>query len=175
MCAFKEEDSQLFDRDMLERNITAYTYQWIRAVTNGVWGARILHHIDTFRNLFYQAWHSNAGWGRFGTYNLDTGAVIFESGVAANYIPATLTIPITVFTSNATHVTMSASHARYVVIVRNSLTDIEIWKDGALLQAINLLLYDPLMTNVEVLTMSQDGRWILVVTDLDNLICFRGD
>lgn len=170
-----EEDQQLFDRDMLEGNYTTYTHMWTNAITNGLTYPRISQHIDTLRNMYYQEWESAAGWDRFGVYNLDTGAVVYESPVAANYIWQFPNAVERVFISNTTLFDRASSHARYVLIVRADGFTIEVWKDGAMLWTIPITTPDPLATTVDLVTMSQDGRWILVVTDTPNVVCFRGD
>lgn len=175
MCAHQLGDEVLFDRDMLEGNWTTYTHLWTRAITNGYTFGQIAHSIDTLRNLFYQEWRDAANWYRFGVYALNTGVPTFESPALAHYIQASLQVFLRVFASNLTTIAQVSSHARYIVLMRNNGVDLEVWKDGAMLWTVDISTIDLAATGIDSLTMSQDGRYLLVLSDTPNLLCFRGD
>lgn len=159
------EDELLFDRDMLEGNWTTYIHRWQRALTTGGGGLWCVLHLDTLHNCLYQAWRDGAANDRLGIYQLNDGTVIFEAPAAADYLANLNYVDTFSFISNTSNRFLASSHARYVVIVRDNEQDFEVWKDGAVLFTDNITVYE-IGAQIQSIIMSQDGKWLVMLSDL---------
>ena len=169
------ETVPLFSRSSLEHNYNSYAYHGAIAIPLGVaFGDRIIMHIDEIRHIIYLWYEDGAGDYRMSNWQLDTLVNIWTSPAAVNYWEASG------FFVNfggdcspyCTRAELTCSRNRYVFVLLWSGTDIAIYKDGALIQTINMLLYNPAFTDHGVMC-SLSGEW-LVVCDGTTIWVFRG-
>lgn len=168
-------DIPLFSKGMLEGNYNSYVYQGTITVPNLVaFNTRIYMHIDEIRNLLYIFYADGANDDRLSIWNLDTLTVIYTSPALVNYwwssgwMVGHVENPTPYSTTRA----IVTSRNRYVYILLISTTDIAVWKDGALMQTINMLLYDPAY-GADGMKACPSGKWF-ITNSLGVLYVFRG-
>lgn len=171
---FKEDKRLPFgESGDLEGDYGSYIHQWTLALPDNQGVAlRIGFFIDDLRDLLYIWYEDGANDRRFAVYNLVTQVQIFLSPAAAHYTPTITNNMLSSPTGNLSAYSCASSRQRYVVLLRDDGDTFEVWKDGALLNTDQITNYDA-GAWVELLHMSQRGRWLIVYWS-DDVFIFEG-
>jgi hypothetical protein len=168
---------------IIERNYNMWSYMWSWSVTDGVYGNNVAFYIDEANTIFYLWWKSSSPMKtRFGTYNIADHSVISESSSAIDYLykpPSITGAGNYSFFIGCQYLRASIlrSHQTYVLLERDDLNTIEIWKAGSLLWTHDLNVEGGgSYAEVCAAEMSLTGKYILLYecSDMYKLLLFEG-
>jgi len=155
-----EEDEELFSEAKLEGFYSTWTRYATRNLQQAV-NAAVYPNvmIDEIAGVYYVAYANPAGLYRFEVYNLYTGALIFSSPALLSYQGNYGPLPNIQFSPLTQMLGYGVSLSRYLALTRFNLTDVEIWKNGVLLDTIDLV---PLGFSDPFLVFSLSGKWLFM-------------
>lgn len=166
-----------------EGDYTSWTHKWSWSVPEGVYYKKIAFYIDEENDILYLWWYANSPQKiRFGAYNITDHSAIFESPTGIDYLYAgpaivgagdhTIQLPC-----HYLPYAVLRSHQTYMLLERDDLEKIEVWRAGSLVWSHDL--------NIEgggsyaeacAAEISLTGKYILLYecSDLHKLVLFEG-
>lgn len=119
------------------------------------------HKIDDIREILYVMWRDAAADDRMASYNIRTGALIFMTVLGLDYIlgaPAGNTSGVS---TDDTHWNKFANRNRYVGTLLQATPSLDIWKDGVIIQNIDVgVLFG--WGWIDQVYMGRNGKWLLI-------------
>lgn len=157
-----EEDEELFSEAKLEGFYSTWTLFANRLLAVGVnAGAAPVITIDEIGEVYYVAYWDAGGNTRFEIYNLITGVLIGPPIPGAGYLGVIPVHATWQFLPMSQAQGFGQSRNRLIAIVRATLTDVEIYRNGIQLQSINLV---PIPFSDPFIFISPSGKWIAMTT-----------
>ena len=128
---------------LVEGNFTTWTHKWTADLPGGIDSVELMtFHIDEANNILSVHYEDDSatGYNRFATLNLGDASIIFNSSSGVHYTYSAY--PESYYSHGGDSVPLvknfAASQRTYLLLVRNDLENIEVWRQGSQLWTHNV-------------------------------------